>query len=43
MMGRNQMFVDPTFLLDDKTYKNIISNGKAKTNGIEIFVSIFMD
>ena len=33
------MFVDPTFLLDElRTYKNIISNGKAKTNGIEILL-----
>ena len=39
MMERNQMFVDPTFLLDElRTYKNIISNGKAKTNGIEILL-----
>ena len=39
MMERNQMFADPTFLLDElRTYKNIISNGKAKTNGIEILL-----
>ena len=37
MMERNQIFTDPTFLLDQlRTYKNIVSNGKAKTTGVEL-------
>ena len=39
MMERNQMFVDPTFLLDElRTYLNIISSGKAETSGVEILL-----
>ena len=37
MMERNQIFTDPTFLLDQlRTYRNIVSNGKAKTTGVEL-------
>jgi len=39
MMERNQIFTDPTFLLDQlRTYRNIVSNGKAKTSGVEVLI-----
>ena len=39
MMENNEAFTDPTFLLDElRTYSNIISSGKAETNGIEILL-----
>ena len=39
MMERNQIFFDPTFLLDQlRTYRNIVSNGKAKTTGVEVLI-----
>ena len=39
MMERNQIFTDHTFLLDQlRTYRNIVSNGKAKTTGVEVLI-----
>ena len=39
MMERNQIFTDPTFLLDQlRTYRNIVSNGKARTTGVEVLI-----
>jgi len=39
MMERNQIFTDYTFLLDQlRTYRNIISNGKARTTGVEVLI-----
>ena len=39
MMERNNIFTDPTFLMDQLiTYRNIVSNGKAKTTGLELLI-----
>ena len=39
MMERNNIFTDPTFLMDQLiTYRNILSNGKAKTTGLELLI-----
>jgi len=39
MMEKNQIFTDRTFLLDQlRTYRNIVSNGKAKTTGVEVLI-----
>ncbi len=39
MMERNQVFTDPTFLMDQlRTYRDIVSSGKAKTTGIEVLI-----